>query len=250
MEYPISVETLFQRCREAAAMESDCPVDPDSLIGFFQTFRPDGRGLMGIFEELPGGTQLHERLDELFAATGDDRRPQGGRDAYFIIRQPPSIEPDEVANLTRLWLENLRWLALATDDAETAARLDPLPAVRVLEGIPPKHPKSQEEKADLLKTFQTSVPNLAGRIEPSSEYAQLLKPAYYFVCCDAMLRDYLMWPLYAGSRDSASPSHPAIGSIRAVDPFRPYFQLWRHGLKYRIFRDEQIDLYLPRSTAV
>lgn len=242
MEPTISVDALFQRCREAAAMDSDCPTDPESLIGLFQTFRPDGRGLSGVFEELPGGGELHERLEELFAAAGDDRRPGGGRDAYFVIRQPPPIDPDQAERLATQWLENVRWLARETGDTETAARLDPLPSVRVLEGIPPKHPKSEEEKADLLKAFQKSVPELTGRIEPASPYAQLLQSAYYFVCCDAMLRDYLMWPLYAralgSERQSAGPD----------DPFRPYFQLWQHGMKFRIFRNDLVDVYLPRST--
>ena len=63
--------------------------------------------------------------------------------------------------------------------------------------------------------------------------AETLRPAYYFTACDAMLRDYLMWPLYARTTG-------------LNDPFDSYFQLWKHGVKYRIFGEGQIDLYLPR----
>jgi hypothetical protein len=49
-----------------------------------------------------------------------------------------------------------------------------------------------------------------------------------------MLRDYLMWPFY--------------GAASALDdPFAPYFELWRHGVKYRIFGETQVDLYLPHQ---
>ena len=51
-----------------------------------------------------------------------------------------------------------------------------------------------------------------------------------------MLRDYLMWPFY---REKTN----------LEDPFEPYFQLWKCGVKYRIFEETQIDLYLPRQLA-
>jgi hypothetical protein len=49
-----------------------------------------------------------------------------------------------------------------------------------------------------------------------------------------MLRDYLMWPLYAEATGIA-------------DPLRAYFELWRQGVQYRIFGESQVDLYLPRG---
>ncbi|MEM9588853.1 MAG: apolipoprotein acyltransferase, partial [Planctomycetota bacterium] len=76
---------LLERCQRAAAIEIDPQAQPDDLIGFFQSFRPDGNGLEGLFDDLPLGDLLHQRLAELFSAAGDDRRPTGGRDVYFIV---------------------------------------------------------------------------------------------------------------------------------------------------------------------
>ncbi len=227
---------LFERCREAARIDPELPEEPDSLIGFFQTFRPDGRGLEGLFDGVPSGDDLHRRLERLFEAAGDDRRPEGGRDAYFIVRRARLIGPKQVERLAQQWLEQLRLLASELDDRETARLLDRGPAVRVLEGIPPKHPKRPEEKVPLLVAFEERVPRLIERIEPKSDSADLLRQAYYFVHCDAMLRDFLMWPLY---------SH----GVEIDDPFGPYFELWAHGIKYRIFQDSQIDFYMPRVFA-
>ncbi len=70
----------------------------------------------------------------------------------------------------------------------------------------------------------------------AGELAPILRPAYYFTACDSMLRDYLMWPFYAD----------ATG---LQDPLASYFELWKHGVKYRIFLESQVDIYLPRHAA-
>lgn len=225
-------EGLIRRIHEAAGYGDDISLDADSLIGVFQLFRPDGRDLSGLFEGFASGPQVESRLQSLFEAAGDDRRPQGGRDAYFVIRNPPPLDPDLADRLGKQWLEGVRDLAMVLGDLETAEALDPLPTIRVLEGIPPKHPKLDHEKSELLKTLQNDAPLLVERIDAGPQ-APVLRPAFYFTACDTMLRDYLMWPMYA------EPSGLA-------DPLEPYFQLWRHGVKYRVFGETQVDLYLPR----
>jgi hypothetical protein len=135
--------------------------------------------------------------------------------------------------LGRSWIEGLRELAISLGDSVTADVLSPTPMVRVLEGRPPKHPKSDAEKSQLLCAVKDEASKLVLRID-AGPYPPILRPAYYFTACDSMLRDYLMWPLYAG---------PA--GIK--DPLEPYFELWRHGVKYRIFGETQVDLYLPRQ---
>lgn len=229
----MSTATLIRRFHDLACVDPGTPQDADSLIGFFQVFRPDGAALADLYRELEVGDQLLERLEALYLAAGDDRRPQGGRDAYFVIRRPPPIDPERVSDLARRWLEEVRSLAITVGDHATAEALDPVPNFRVLEGIPPKHPKDPAEKSALLQTLQNDAPVLVERID-AGPYPAILRPAYYFTACDTMLRDYLMWPLYA----AACGHH---------DPFETYFDLWRHGVKYRIFGETQVDLYLPRQ---
>lgn len=226
-------ETIIRRFHELAGFEPKDGLDADSLIGIFQTFRPDGAGLAGLFSQFDVGDALHERLDRLFAASGDDRRPNGGRDAYFVVRNPQPLDPDLAARLGRSWIEGLHQLADSLGATALAARLSPTPRMRILEGLPPKHPKSDAEKSRLLRAIRNEASQLVLKID-AGPYPPILRPAYYFTACDSMLRDYLMWPLYAG------PS-----GVR--DPLEPYFELWRHGVKYRIFGETQVDLYLPRQ---
>ena len=237
----LTTEDMIEKCHRYS--QSDVGEgNADSLIGFFQVFRPDGGALAGLFDHLEIGEQLHERLDRLYAACGDDRRPDGRRDAYFVIRRPPAIDPDAASELASDWLQRLSSLAEQVGDADSPNPLAPTPTIRVLEGLPPKHPKADEEKSQLLRFLQHEAANLLDRIQAVDPAAIALRSAYYFVACDAMLRDYLMWPLYAAALRT-------IDTAPVHDPFEPYFQLWRHGVKYRIFGDRQVDLYLPRETA-
>ncbi|TWT82908.1 hypothetical protein CA13_43710 [Planctomycetes bacterium CA13] len=205
----------------------------DGLIGFFQNFRPNGEGVDGLFAETPWGGELLRRLKRLFDFAGDDRRPQGGRDVYFIVRNPKPLEPDDAQTLAQQWLGNLHDLASLAQVHRLTEKLAPCPSIRILEGIAPKHPKDESEKAELLNLLQKFGPNLVSRITSPDEPTRTLQAAYFYTACDWMLRDYLMWPLF---RDA----------IDVDDPFEPYFQLWAHGVKYRIFNDSQVEIYLPR----
>jgi hypothetical protein len=240
----VNSSTLFEQCRLAARLDAEAPMHPDSLIGMFQAFRPDGIGLDDAFSGMPCAGDLFRRLERLYRDSGEDQRPQGGRDAYFVIRAPRPIDPIVAESTARQWLENLSELAKATSQPAASTVLSRDIQIRVLEGIAPKHPKDDSEKSELLKVFTNEVPELSHRLVTKStprsdcDFLDLLRPAYYFIACDASLRDYLMWPLYQPFADqiNAAPN----------DPFSPYYDLWRHGIKYRIFSEDQIDLYLPR----
>lgn len=229
----MSTAALLRKCHDLAGLDPETALDPDSLVGFFQAFRPDGKALSDLFSDLEVGDELHLRLQQLYAFAGDDRRPSGGRDAYFLVRRPKPIEPQRAEQLATNWLEGIAAIASHLGAREICEVLHPIPRVRVLEGTPPKHPKNDFEKSNLLRLIERS----AGLLESidAGPYPATLRPAYYFTACDPMLRDYLMWPLYAQQTG-------------LKDPLSPYFELWMHGAKYRIFGETQIDLYLPRHT--
>jgi hypothetical protein len=230
-----SFETLASRLFELsphAVVESSAT--EESLVGFFQMFRPDGQALQGLYEGLPGETDLGSRLDRLYRAAGDDRRPSGGRDAYFVVRQSPVPTVESATQMCRDWLSAMADLARVTGRDDLLVHLDPIPEIRVLEGIPPKNPKLDVDKSGLFRVLFEEIPKLTSEFL-NSRSVQLLRPAYYFIACDPMLRDHLMWPLYREQADLP------------VDPFASYFDLWCHRVRYRTYRDGHLDLYLPRQ---
>lgn len=61
----MTTDNLLRKCHELAGMGPETALDPDSLVGFFQTFRPDGSGLSDLFNDLEVGEELQSRLATL-----------------------------------------------------------------------------------------------------------------------------------------------------------------------------------------
>lgn len=233
----------FARLITVASGHEVNPDDSETLVGAFQKFRPDGKSLEKVFERAPCGEAIMERLFQVYETTGEARRSDGMSDAFFIVRNPEKIDPGEALDVATEFFEQLHQLALENDVSELNSVLNPLPTIRIIEGKAPKHPKAELEKSNLLHAMQKQAPAVidkflgkhdeSGQRLPQQEFAQFLGPALYFVACDSFLRDYLLWPLVA--------EYSALD-----DPFEPYFWLWSKGAKYRIFNNNQIDLYFPR----
>lgn len=236
-------EELLGRCKALAGDVSPEPWTVETLPGFFQAFRPEGRDLRGLFADLPRGEALWQRLERVFHYAGESRRPDGARDAYFIVRRPLPVDPERVRVAAQQFLGSMAALAHRENEGRLADLLTTPPEVRVLEGKPPKHPRQTSERAELLRELSGATERIAQRRREPSAVARTIAPAYYFVACDPHLRDYLMWPLYDASGASSLED---AGDPPLRDPFAAYFDLWRHGVKYRIFNNEQIDFYIPR----
>jgi len=225
---------LIDRCRDLLGLDPQSPMDDESMIGFFQKFRPDGSALAGLYDGLPNGDEFQSRLMSVFAAAGHDRRDTGGRDAYFIVRNPPTIDPDLAKQYASDWLTALHRVATTMGDETLMSHLRAIPRIRVLEGSPPKQPKRDLDTFPLLRAIKVDAAELTSRIDTDCDVVTLMRSAYYYCACDSALRDYLLWPAYA----------PITGE---ADPLAGYFYLWRHGVKLRVFHDDMIDLYLPRT---
>lgn len=238
-------EKLIRQCCQVAGIDAANPEDPESLIGFVQHFRPRGEGIEAALNGLPRAEDFLNRLGTLYQLCGDPRRPDGGKDVYFIIRKPLPIDPADVETLVGHWITQMVDLAERLHHQEAVGLLRKIRRIRVLEGLPPKHPRNPEEWSPLLSGFQKILPGLTDGLIEIFPALGALRPACYYIACDPFLRDYFMWPLYEHALITGA-SLPS--SDHALDPYRSYHQLWSHGVKYRIFEDDQIDLYIPRQS--
>ena len=263
----------IDRCLRAHAGIADEDANEDSLVGFFQSQRgsqvnprtlftppvwtsnPDdersadngdadrepGNTLAGPDRLIGGegvGGDLAHRLSQLFDAAGEGYRPGGGRDAYFVVRKPKSMEPEAAERLAEGFFARLQRIAVSDCTEDHSAIPDELPRIRVLEGIPPKQTKPHEGRTRWLSAILEHVPNWSAQWK-SGDAVHRLRSAYYFTTCDPMVRDHLMWPLYR--------TLPSACADIVSEPFADYFELWRHGVKLRSYSEGQVDLYLPRN---
>ena len=56
----------------------------------------------------------------------------------------------------------------------------------------------------------------------------------YTIACDYNLQRHILWPLYK----DATPIE---------EPFRPYFDLWRHGAGFRFIDEQAVRVYVPEG---
>ncbi|MEM9828324.1 MAG: apolipoprotein acyltransferase [Planctomycetota bacterium] len=223
-------------CRQAGLTPETS--DEDALVGFFQNYRGQDTDFLTWHDGIDAADELSQRLDRLFQAAGEGYRPGGGRDAYFVVRQAPPLDPQLAENLAGNWFNELQRLAPAIGD-EAAAQLPAQPPkIRVLEGVAPKQTRPHEGRTAWLKAILEDVPQWTEQLHPAGSMKRL-RQAYYFIACDGHVRDHLMWPLYRNRMDSGPAAVPE-------DPFADYFELWCHGVKLRSYAEGQVDVYLPR----
>ena len=91
-------------------------------------------------------------------------------------------------------------------------------------------PESPDRHDTDLMIYDTLCDWVAS-LESNPPAAAELHEAFYSIACDYPLSWYAMWPWYADAAPFA-------------DPFRPYFQLWRHGIEYRFDGPSAVTIYL------
>ncbi len=224
---------LEQRCRHLLLLPEDEEVTSQSLIGVFQRFRDRPAVFAELFAGFEAGSELSSRLAQVATASGSGQRAGGGQDAYFIVRPTTSADPESVEHHADNWLKSLQALdSMVNGSSQTSASLPAL-QVRVLEGLPPKQLKADEDQLPLLKWLKRDAGQLTEGLAKGCAINSLFREPCYYLACDLMLRDYVLWPTYRLPAD-------------APNPFAHYFELWRQGVKWRVFREDQVDFYLPR----
>ena len=221
----------------------------DDLIGVFQTIRQTPERIDPLFEDVPEGQAVAERLHEVFRRTTDQTRPGGGRDLYFLIRSGPTLLPEHAEHQGHRWLADLAAVAKSVGARDLAQTFEDVHTVRVLEGIPPKNPRSSDPRTNLLSGLTVEMPQLFNGLVHDLHVSQL-RQAVYFIACDPHLREHLLWPMTRTIFPlfSAKTSDPqGVPATDLADPFAGYFELWKHRIKFRSYTEGQLDLYLPRT---
>jgi hypothetical protein len=199
----------------------------DDLYGFFQRFRPDGRGVARVFQGVKMGDAVLARLLPFSQHTKEGAE----RDAYFVVRKPQVTNRQELLELMTQYLEKVRQMAVAADVRGLRELVTLLGSIQIeiKQGEAPPHPVSPEPSFALI--YDTLI-DWFGSLEPVPSDVLLLEEAFYSMACEYPLAWYIMWPLY---RESTA----------IQDPFAPYFQLWIRRAEFRFTNRELLTVYSP-----
>ena len=196
----------------------------ESLAGFFQAFRPQGSGLSKVFEGVVGGEEILKRLIAIYRATESGWEK---RDAYFVVRKPAPLSEKTAIQLVNLHLDNFAEIARQIDNGELLQLLCPRPNIEIHQGTTPWPPSDDDPEVLLYEAQGEFIQSL----KPLKSSASILSDAVYHIANDYLIRDYVLWPLY----ESSCP---------IVEPFGPYFELWKHGAGFR-FSQDHINVFVP-----
>jgi hypothetical protein len=203
--------------------------EPSDLVGLFQFFRPEGAGVEAIFDGLPFGDAVLDRLRRCYECTA---RGFDASQPYFIPTPEVPCADSRAQELLVSHFSEMSQLAQQKQDVELVELLSAVRPQRVesaaeLTALPVNDDSPDSWIYELVTDYIGSLPR------PESPIL-LLRDAIYAMANDIFLRSYLLWPLYA---DAA----------RRRDPFQAYFDLWSSGVSYS-FRTADSCRYLIRPS--
>jgi len=222
---------FFQHCKQLVGDESDREWDSDSMAGFFQCLRNNREALRSLFNMIPRGELVLERIFDIFDATQKPQSNDGRVDIYCVVRDPRESKPDELLQLANRLLINFREMAIAVDEQELISELTPTPNIRVEQSEPPDIDPNEYTLDSYI--FETQC-EWHGNLSPFTDYACWMDEAFYYLNCDYYLAHYASWDWY---KDTS----------KIDDPFLPYFEIWRRGADLVCLSADDITLYLPNS---
>jgi hypothetical protein len=219
MYAPGSADELLDRCREYAGASGRWK--KEDLAGFFQRFRPDGKGLSDIYSGLEHGQELSKRLIAVMKVDGTTKG------STLSANKLIDVDPRRAQALVKRFCKNMQRLARERDHEEMAARF------AVSRFIVCAGRRKRFASNDRTREAIEMACDLAFDIVyESPATAFVLGEAVYTLVGFTPLAFYLQWPICADQ-------------VRSVDPFKPWFELWRRGVEWRFISANEVEIFTP-----
>lgn len=194
-----------------------------------------------LFQELRGGNIEHLRpifalygqtgldmlqklleIDEISNDTAEVQLPDGqtGYAAYFFTRFSEDNRQN-AENAVRAYVKNIN--RIFVEEFKEDAPLDENIKIEILSGQAAWdfRAKANQQWVSGKITYvdvESDLRDWCFDMLYKEDYKdiELMSEALYHITCDSLLSDYLQWPMY---------------DTKWENPFRPYFELWKMGLK-------------------
>jgi hypothetical protein len=222
MYAPTPEDALLERCRKYAGASGRWT--SKDIAGFFHRFRPDGQGLAEIYSGVEHGEEISKRL---IAAMKVDGTTKGSTlSANNLI---PINEKQAVA-LVKLLCAKIRKLSQEIDDDELAERF--VAKQFVIHAGKQRKITQNDYTAEGIEMLCDTAFSL---VYESCATASVLDSGIYSLFARGVLSPlafYIQWPVCADR-------------FQTVDPFKPFFDLWRRGVAWRLTDDKVAEVFTP-----
>ncbi len=228
-------EKMLEYWKGLSGDDSPTEWETENMGMFFQTFRPHGDGFGVAFKGVVGAEGILPRLMQVYQVTAEGWERDGVSDGYFVVRHPLPLTAERARELGAEYLQKVLEMANQLERkrpselaAEPRALLDPLPAIKVVQGEAPPLDAVGDTPEGLIYEIRSGFMEA---LKPVESHADLLDEALYTLAGDYSLGHHILWPLY---RD-ATP---------VTEPFAAYFELWKHGAECR-FHGGGVTVHVP-----
>ncbi len=196
---------LLTRLKTEMGLDPGAALDPYTLGGLFNRFRPDGDGLERLFAQDAVQLAVLARIRNVFKASAPSYLKT---DLYFVMRRVDPCSIGEARQWADAHLAGMQHLADFVGDTETQR------AIAMLRSAP-----GGVGTEDVVTTLvYDCYTDFLAEFQPSQDELFLLKEALYSMANDYYLMGYMLWP--------------AIQKATGLPPLLdPYFEMWRHGVR-------------------
>ena len=214
---------LLQRCCRIAGGSGVWATD--DLSQFYHRFRPNGEGLEEVFDSVEHGTAIVNRIKAVMKMDGTDKG------MALECRAPKPIDDAKAITLAKKAVANVKQLAIELDDEEISTMFTAR--------------EFQIKSGQLSKYRQNSVTDervciMCEAVDDimirSDAAAAVMFEAAYTLAHDFPLAYYIQWPAVASD-------------FNTEDPFKPFFDLWCHKVKWRFNKTNTVEVFTPAGAS-
>jgi hypothetical protein len=216
--------SILERCRDLLDLKK-APAG-DELQGFLGRFRPKGEGLDELFDGIDGGAEIAKRIKAVMKADGTDAG------LSLSVNKPVATTDDKAQALVKQFFGKVNQLARELDDDEVAELFPKSPKITLKKNVYKKFRENKRTNQAFEYLF-TMTDEIA--IAEGDTTAADMHDAIYTLVYDFGLCNYIKWPDYANA-------------VKTKDPFKPYFDLWRRNIRWRLISKDEVEVFLPDGT--
>ncbi|GET45552.1 hypothetical protein [Capnocytophaga felis] len=204
-------------------IDTDSDMLEDEFYAYFQCFMPYGENIDKVFEPVPNGQALCERLKPIFKATEEEVLQSFDKNVspgYFVPDKKG--EESEIKAIGKQFLKELTDFASFLEDETLQQYLADIKEIEIS--------KETEQNFDDDK-YSYLCELFSDWMIDNTDYDSLisiLREAYYSISCDYFLSAYLQYPSFTDKPSS--------------DFLKPYFNLWQKGYNF-VINDNRMILF-------
>lgn len=212
---------LFKRCQQIAGAQQK--LNRVGLAGFLNRFRPTGRGLSKLYQDVPHGPEIVQRIKAVMKIDGTNSGP------HLRVNDPLQVTPSQALAIVEKFHRNMRQWGEEIEDEDVGRFFTTELKINIKQSRRKTFPVSSQMNMAMW-SLQGSTYYAIEDCASSSTSAAVMYDAVISLCHDTLLMHYVQWPAFAHC-------------FKTKDPFQPWFDMWRRRITWRLEKGNVVNVF-------